>query len=71
MYRLKPSATRVPPIMTNLNVNGENLSFEVDTGAAISVISETTYETLWPIHIISPRQRSQTNPGKQSRVFNP
>ena len=35
MYRFKPSATRVPPVMTNLNVNGENLSFEVDTGAAI------------------------------------
>ena len=43
MYPLKPSTTCVPPIMANLNVNGENLSFDIDTRAAISVISETTY----------------------------
>ena len=36
------------PIKVTVNVNGTNLVMEVDTGATTSIISETTYQKLWP-----------------------
>ena len=38
------------PYMVTVKVNGADLKMEVDTGAALSVISEKTYNTLWPHH---------------------
>ena len=35
------------PYVVNLQVNGIDLVMEVDTGAALSVISEQTYNNLW------------------------
>ena len=32
----------------NVRVNGTCLSMELDTGAAVTIISEQTYEKTWP-----------------------
>lgn len=39
---------RAGPLMVTMNVNGKDVSMEVDTGAHFSLISESTYRTLWP-----------------------
>ena len=36
------------PILVTLEVNGANLTMELDTGATLSIISEETYRTLFP-----------------------
>ena len=39
---------RVPPIQMDVAINGANLLMEVDTGAALTLISATIYQKLWP-----------------------
>ena len=39
---------RVAPFTVRVEVEGATLSMEIDTGAALSLISETTYSQLWP-----------------------
>ncbi len=39
---------RVQPITATLKVNGAEMVMEVDTGAAVSVISEETFKSVWP-----------------------
>ena len=39
---------RADPITVTVQVNHANLEMEVDTGASVSLISEATYEQLWP-----------------------
>ena len=36
------------PIMVDLEVNGKALTMEVDTGAAVSIISEETHRKVFP-----------------------
>ena len=36
------------PLLVTLQMNGADLEMEVDTGAAVSVVSAETYRTLWP-----------------------
>jgi len=36
------------PMMVTVSLNGLEIEMEVDTGASLSVISETTYHNLWP-----------------------
>ena len=36
------------PLLVTVTVNDKELSMEVDTGAALSVISESTYRSTWP-----------------------
>ena len=36
------------PIRVEVIVNGQKLSMELDTGAALTIMSETTYYALWP-----------------------
>ena len=38
------------PLWVVVNVNGADLSMEVDTGAAVSLISRRTYHSVWPAH---------------------
>ena len=35
--------SRAEPIMVPVNINGRKIEMELDTGAAVSVISETTF----------------------------
>ena len=39
---------RVNPYVINLKVEGNQLLFEIDTGASFSLVSEATYHELWP-----------------------
>ena len=39
----------VKPLTVTINVNGTALTMEVDTGAAVSVISELSYKSTWPV----------------------
>ena len=49
------------PIHITLQVNQADLTMEVDTGAAFSVISEDTYNTLWS-HTTPPELKRTTGP---------
>ena len=46
MYKVAPD--KVAPYQTSVTLNGAHLRMEIDTGAALSLISEATYERLWP-----------------------
>ena len=40
--------TRVPPFRVSLMLDKLTVSMEIDTGATYSLVSETTYQELWP-----------------------
>lgn len=42
------------PIVVQMQVNGSNLNMEVDTGAALSIISETTRRAVFPNDTLHP-----------------
>ena len=46
--------TNTTPITAEVSVDEKILCMEVDTGAAVSVLSETTYKRLWPEKILRP-----------------
>ena len=46
MYNL--SGVSVKPLKVTVRVNNADLDMEVDTGASVSIISEDTYNRLWP-----------------------
>ena len=48
LYAVGSSTKSSPPIMVNVQVQGEDLPMEVDTGAAVSIISETTWKNIFP-----------------------
>ena len=39
---------RLDPYTAEIEINGATLRMQVDTGAALSLISETTYSKAWP-----------------------
>ena len=41
-------ADRVAPVKATVTIDGVQLQMEVDTGAALSLISKATYSKLWP-----------------------
>ena len=45
MYPVK--TTSVKPIRVSVEINGQSLDMELDTGASVSVISESIYFKLW------------------------
>ena len=47
LFSVEGSRSRAEPIMVTMNVNGADISMEVDTGAHFSLISESTYHKLW------------------------
>ena len=48
-YTLFPvNSQRVNPIEVSVTVDGVPMTMELDTGAAVSVISEHTYHFTWP-----------------------
>ena len=46
LYNLNGSA--VQPLVVTVKVNNVDLKMELDTGASVSIISEATYNRLWP-----------------------
>ena len=57
MYPLK--TTSVKPIWVSVVINGQSLDMELDTGASVSLISESTYFKLW-----NPDTRPTLKPSK-------
>ena len=43
------SERKVEPLLIMLNINGRQLEMEVDTGAAVSLISRSAYDSLWNV----------------------
>ena len=39
---------RIKPLLVNVTINGADAQMEVDTGATLSIISRSTYRSLWP-----------------------
>eukprot|EP00731_Ephydatia_muelleri_P004047 Em0002g223a len=47
-----------PPLMVTVELNNSSLRMEIDTGAAVSTISETTYTGLWSKNVRTPLLQS-------------
>ena len=48
LYTFSVNNTRIKPITVNLQVSGQKLRFEIDTGAAVSIISMATFRKEFP-----------------------
>ncbi len=44
----------IDPIVVELELDGQRVRMEVDTGASLSVVSETTFARLWPGRSLEP-----------------
>ena len=55
------NTNRVKPIQVTVNVNGVDITMEVDTGASVSIISESTYRKYWEKGQAPPIVPSRTN----------
>ena len=53
MYNIHSAESTAPPIWVTLKVHQKPIRFEVDTGAAVSVISEATYKSAFPTVTLS------------------
>ena len=47
IYSVDSSTDKVEPLLVNVDLNGVGPQMEVNTGAAVSIISEKKYKTLW------------------------
>ena len=47
LFHVVGKRSRADPINVTVNVNGENIAMEIDTGAHYSLISESTYHKTW------------------------
>ncbi len=54
---LPASTGKINPIQVSLKMDGQTISKEVDTGASVSIISETEHRRRWPG---APLRRSAT-----------
>ena len=60
-YSLYYSSSGKPqPLLVALRLNNVDVSMEVDTGAALSVISKQTYRELWPNLELAPTLKPST-----------
>ena len=50
---MNASRGSVPPIQVDVEIDNHPLRMEVDTGAAYSLISESTYNELWPTRALT------------------
>ena len=54
VYKVTKTTVSCSPITAQLQVNGKPLSMEVDTGAAVSIISEETQKRYFPNAVVRP-----------------
>ena len=54
LYVFSVNNARVKPITVNLQVSGQKLTFEIDTGAAVSIISLATFRKEFPTAKLNP-----------------
>ena len=63
LFKIKDSSKAVHPITVDMEINGKALNMEVDTGAAVYIISKATYQKLFshvPLKSASIRLRTYT-----------
>ena len=63
LFKIGDANKTVHPITMDMEINGQVLKMEIDTGAVVSIISKTTYQKLFsevPIHAASLRLRTYT-----------
>ena len=63
LFKIKDSSKAVHPITVDMEISGKALNMEVDTGAAVSIISKATYQKLFsqvPLKSASIRLRTYT-----------
>ncbi|XP_071506319.1 uncharacterized protein [Diadema antillarum] len=63
LYRVD-GKSNVPPLKVKVNIDSQEVGMEIDTGASISLMSETTFRTYWPKRRLSPttmKLRTYTN----------
>ena len=54
IYKVTKTAAYSSPITVQFQVNGTPLTMEVDTGAAVSIISEQTRKRCFPSAVVRP-----------------
>ena len=63
---------KVHPYLTTLSINSSTLQMEIDTGSALTLISQATFSKLWPgrnaPHLESTSVRLRTYSGEELRV---
>ena len=64
---------KVPPYLATVTVNNAKLQMEIDTGFALTLISQATYSSLWPEGLSPPLQsttvRLRTYSGEELKVL--
>ena len=55
MFTLTVSHTT--PIVVPVEINNMTINMELDTGAAVSLVSEETYNQHWPQHLYQNKAR--------------
>ncbi|XP_071498023.1 uncharacterized protein [Diadema antillarum] len=63
LYRVD-GKSNVPPLKVKVNIDSQEVGMEIDTGASISLMSETIFRTYWPKRRLSPttmKLRTYTN----------
>ena len=48
-YALNALRSKTEPIAIHLTINDRDLEMELDTGASVTIMSERTYRSLWPV----------------------
>ena len=64
---------KVPPYLATVTVNNAKLQMEIDTGSALTLISQATYSSLWPKGLspplLSTTVRLRTYSGEELKVL--
>ena len=69
-YSVHDPATPQPPILVDLTVSGKVVTFEVDTGATVTIISEVVFNKLFPSLQLKPSNLAlRTYTGEAMRVL--
>ena len=56
IYAVSQKGKSLPPLKVQVEVDGRRVSMEVDTGASMSIMSETTYKQLWSGRALDPSE---------------
>jgi len=69
-YGLFAVSTGTPPITVDLTIDSQRVSMELDTGSAVSLVSEETYRQLWSDRELQPSKANlRTYSGEQLAVL--
>ena len=68
LFQLKEKSSK--PLQVDVSIDGKPVPMEIDTGASVSVMSEETFNQLWPDHSLQKSQvKLQTYSGEDLDVL--